>query len=135
MWLPSRTEALVTLLGILVFAWVGLTSMPGLIDSGIPEVTAGDLLPSGAIRSLEARPPSLYVTVEPTAWLLLGAEKKRRIVAGISSVLLTNGYTGALLTTPDGRPVAQWLSQRGVELIDTDERSFASSQGSVTLVE
>jgi len=135
MWLPSRTEALVTLLGILVVAWVGLTSMPGLIDDGIPEVTAGDLLPSGAIRSLEARPPSLYVTVEPTAWLLLGAEKKRRIVAGISSVLLTNGYTGALLTTPDGRPVAQWLSQRGVELIDTDERNFASTQGSVTLVE
>jgi hypothetical protein len=134
-WLPSRTEALVTLLGILVAAWVGLTSMPGMIDHGIPEVAAGDLLPTGAIRSLEARPPSLYVTVEPTAWLPLEVEEKRRIVGGISSVLLTNGYTGALLTTPDGRPVARWLSQRGVELIDTDERDFASSQDAVTRVE
>ena len=39
------------------------------------------------------------------------------------------GYSGALLRTADGTPVAQWLENRGSLLLENHEAALASSVG------
>ena len=45
-----------------------------------------------------------------------------RLIGELGQRAESHGYSGLLLRTEEGRPVAQWLSQRGHQLILTDER-------------
>jgi len=124
-WLPSRTESLVALLGILLTAWLCVVSLPEMLSTPPPSVTLDDLPSRGVIVEVESRQPSLYATIDAGAWNALDDVGRRRVVRNLSSLLLTYGYTGTLLRRPDGRPVARWLGQRGVELLDGDEAAHA----------
>jgi hypothetical protein len=43
-------------------------------------------------------------------------------------VLETGGYSGALLRTERGRPVAQWMKSGGAALIETTESAGETAQ-------
>lgn len=120
--LPSRTELLVAFLAITVAVWLGFVKLPERFRTSLPVLAVKDFPRSDGFLEMEARPPSLYVTLDSATWSALGRDERTRLVRTASSVLLTNDYTGAWMRTEDGRPVAQWLSGRGVQLLEEDER-------------
>ena len=119
--LPSRTELLVAFLAIAVAVWLGFVKLPEHFRTPLPVLAVKDFPRSDGFLEIEARPPSLYVTLDSATWSALGREQRTRLVRTASSVLLTNEYTGAWMRTEDGRPVAQWLSGSGVQLLEEDE--------------
>jgi hypothetical protein len=119
--LPSRTEVLVAALAVTVAIWLGFVKLPEHLASGLPVLGTEDFPRADGFVDVVARPPSLYVTVDGDVWSGLAGDERRRLVSTISGVLLTSGYTGVLLKTEAGRPVAQWLALNGVTLIETDE--------------
>ncbi len=126
---PSRTEMLVLFLATCLAAWVAIVSLPRLLGNPLSPITLEDMPHSAPLLALEALPPSLLATVDGKAWARLDDMERRDVVAAVSNVLLTQGYSGALLTAPDGRPVARWLASRGVELIETAEISVELEPG------
>lgn len=118
---PSRTEILVVLLAMAVALWLAVVSLPKLVSSPPDVVTLDDLPSTGVIVEIAAPPPTLYAVVDADAWNDLEESRRRRVISALSAVLLTHGYVGALLRTTDGKPVAQWLSGRGVEMTEGEE--------------
>jgi len=119
--LPSRTELLVASLAIAVAVWLGFVKLPEHFRAPLPVLAVKDFPRSDGFLEIEARPPSLYVTLDSAAWSTMSREQRTQLVRTASSVLLTNDYTGAWMRTVDGRPVAQWLSGSGVRLLEEDE--------------
>ncbi len=132
--LPSRTEILVALLLIGALAWVGLASLRGMRAERFVELTLGHAPPGDPLVAVEARAPSLFAAVDPQAWAALDEPGRRAVVERLSGLLLAHDYRGALVTLPDGRPVARWLRSRGVELIATDEASATPASWGITRV-
>jgi hypothetical protein len=124
--LPSRTELLVASLAVTAAIWLGFVKLPDYFTSTSPVLSVNDFPRTDGFVNVEARPPSLYVTVDAQVWNGLAVEERRHLVGTISSALLASGYTGVLLSTAEGRPVAQWLALSGISLIEGDEsRSVA----------
>ena len=119
--LPSRTEFLVGLLAIAAAFWLGFIQLPKQLAAPLPALTLEDFPRAEGFIEVDARPPSLYVTLEGAVWAGLDREDRRQLVHTVSSVLLTSDYSGALLRTEDGRPVAQWLALHGVRLLEEGE--------------
>ena len=84
----------------------------------MPRIEKSQLPASPAIAGVVARPPSLFVTVDPPSWSGLPAEDRTRLVVEVGKVALQLGYTGAVLQDPAGRSVAQWMQKTGVRLLD-----------------
>jgi hypothetical protein len=119
--LPSRTEILVALLAVTATIWLGFVKLPDYFATRSRVLSADDFPRADGFLNVEARPPSLYVTVDAQVWNGLAVEERRHLVGTISSALLANDYTGVLLRTAEGRPVAQWLALSGIALIERDE--------------
>jgi hypothetical protein len=131
--LPSRTELLVASLAVTAMIWLGFVKLPEHLATGAPVLSAGDFPRTDGFLNVEARPPSLYVTVDGQVWNALTEEERRHLVRTVSSVLLTSGYTGVLVKTAEDRPVAQWLMHNGVTLIEKDEsRPFPRASSPTT---
>lgn len=120
--LPSRTELLVAALAVTAAIWLGFVKAPDYLATGSPALSAADFPWTDSFVNVEARPPSLYVTVDAQAWNDLAVEEQHHLVRTVSSVLLTRDYTGVLFKTAEGRPVAQWLALSGDTLIEGNER-------------
>jgi hypothetical protein len=116
---PSTTVLLLGALVLTSLAWIGMSTL-GARGKGEP---AGLTLEAfdGALAEIETRPPSLYGTVERARWEALDAGARSEVVERVAEVLNRHGYRGALLRTEDGVPVAQWLKQRGVLLLEPRE--------------
>jgi hypothetical protein len=119
--LPSRTELLVAALAVTTAIWLGFVKLPDHFATGLPALTVEDFPRNDGFLEVVARPPSLYATIDGDIWHGLDQDSRRHLVRTVSSVLLTFGYSGVHLKTEDGRPVAQWLLQNGVTLIEKDE--------------
>lgn len=119
--LPSRTELLVASLAVIAAIWLGFVKLPDYFASTSPVLTANDFPRTDGFLNVEARPPSLYVTVDAQVWNSLAVEERRHLVGTISSALLASGYTGVLLSTAEGHPLAQWLALSGITLLEGDE--------------
>lgn len=119
--LPSRTEALVAALAVTAVIWLTCIVLPGRARSAPRLLTATDFPGTPGLAAVEARPPSLYVTVEAAIWSGLSAEERLQLVQSLATVLMTSDYRGLWLRTVEGRPVGQWLRQTGAKLIETDE--------------
>ena len=119
--LPSRTELLVAFLAIAVAVWLGFVKLPEHFRTPLPRLAVKEFPRSDGFLEIEARPPSLYITLDSAAWSALDHDARRHQVRTVSSVLLTNDYTGVWLRTEEGRPVAQWLSGSGVRLLEQSE--------------
>jgi hypothetical protein len=119
--LPSRTEILVGLLAIVAACWLAFIQLPRQLAAPLPVLALDDLPRADGFLEVDARPPSLYLTLDGAMWATLDREARRQLVHTLSSVLLTSDYSGALLRTEDGRPVAQWLALHGVRLLEQGE--------------
>jgi hypothetical protein len=124
--LPSRTECMFALLAILITVWLASVKLPAAFEPVTPVVGVEDLQASGLFVSVESRFPSLFITVDADAWNGLEEAEKLGRVRNLSGLVLTHGFTGALLRTAAGRPVAQWLGSRGAYLIPPEPGDAAS---------
>ena len=112
---------------LMVVALVGLVALwsvlilPRLMQERLPEFSLSDFRKVQTVISVTARPPSLYVTVDGSAWSRLKPRQRENVVREIAFDLKRAGYTGARFTTANGVTVAQWLRARGVELIEPGE--------------
>ena len=79
-------------------------------------------LQNGAgLQAVESHFPSLFITVEAEAWESFDPTRRGQLLDSVSSIVSANGYSGVLFKTPDGRPVARWLRERGAQLIEERE--------------
>jgi len=115
--LPARTDLLLGLLAISAVAWLFVVKLPARVGVAPPRPLTLKELADPAILRVEARPPSLYVELASRVWTRYEEAERRGLLERASVILLTGGYAGALFRTDDGRPVARWLSDRGIELI------------------
>jgi hypothetical protein len=119
--LPSRTELLMAAVVVAVVVWLGFVQLPGQLDFEPHVLSLEDFPTSEGFVELRANPPSLYLTIDEEFWSGLGLEQRQHLVRTTSGVLLARGYSGALIRTAGGRPVAQWLVHNGVTLLETNE--------------
>jgi hypothetical protein len=126
--LPSRTDLLIYGFLLVMAVWLGAVVLPQAIRSEPPTISLADLNGSGIFTRVEAKPPSLFIEVDMAMWDELDAEARLTLVEMTGHVLAENGYSGALLRTARGRPLAQWLEKRGAVLIETEETSSSSWQ-------
>lgn len=75
----------------------------------------------GKLTAIDTRAPSLYGSVDGARWESLGTAARLNLVDEVGRVLSRSGYSGALLRTGDGVPVAQWLERRGSQLLENRE--------------
>lgn len=116
--LPLRTKVLGAMLlvtGLILF----LAILPVLFParpSGEPPVSAASF--PGLVRGVEDHWPGLYVILEPEAWDAMDQDARIELLHELSAGLTSRRYKGALVRTPDGRPLGQWLWNNGVTLLD-----------------
>jgi hypothetical protein len=94
---------------VVVLPRLGRTRLPVLEESQLPS--------SAAFTEVVARPPSLYITVDPAAWGRLPEGDRLQLLADVGRTAEEAGYNGALLRDAGGQPVGQWLRKTGVQLI------------------
>jgi len=97
--------------------WLGLFVMPRFSGPAIEPLTISDFDDSIGLSDVEARPPSMFVQVDRDRWRSLDEAGRLAVVEDVAHVLARKNYTGALFETGEGRPVAQWLRDRGTQLI------------------
>jgi hypothetical protein len=126
--LPSATiprlTVVLTGLFLLTAAWltvvVGSTlgaAGPGTFE-GIDRATF-----AATEGQIEDRWPSLFVTVKTQAWDGLSDRERTRFAQELSNKLSPDGYSGALIRSTDGVPLAEWLRGGGVRLLDSGRRT------------
>jgi len=114
---PTRTELLVLTLACALVAWATLVKIPQLLDPGPKLIGAGDF-PGTLLVQVEARPPSLFVSLDAAAWDAADAAGRESMIDEVASVpLIHDDYRGALIKTSDGRPVAAWARGSGVRML------------------
>jgi hypothetical protein len=124
--LPSRTEVLTLVLGLALAVWLLGIHLPGNARGVVPPVTAADLPRAEVFTLVEARPPSLYLTVDGAAWERFSQDKRTLVIENVSAAIAPVGYHGIHVATEHGRPVARWLERGGVRLIDEPEADPAA---------
>lgn len=95
-----------------------------------PALTQRDFPNASSLVDVVARPPALYATVDGKAWSGYDAPQKRHFVDGLGNVLLSNGYWGLLLKTPDGQLVGEWLENGGTRLLGTGQPALEAAGSS-----
>ncbi len=122
--LPPVRTALASALAALILVWLALVAWPALKNNRLRVVTMADFEQAPAVRSVTARPPSLFVSVDDEMWLSLSDEERQTIVERIAGVIEPLGYTGAHFTDARSGVLAQWLRKGGARLTDPRKRSL-----------
>lgn len=86
---------------------------PGQHAAGSVNVTL-----AGTVLEVRDRWPSMFVTVDSAAWDEMSKAGRLELVRDLAARLGAKRYEGALIATPDGRPVAQWLRADEASLLD-----------------
>ena len=97
---------------------------PAITDQPTARILRADLVNPDAFVDLVALPPSVYVTIDTENWNSLDDRDRRQLIDSLGIRAESAGYSGVLLKTLEGRPVARWLETRGYELIDYTEPRF-----------
>ena len=128
--LPTRTGTLAIAFVISALLWSTLTLVPQLQQRDIPVVTGEDFSWGTAqtLSSIVARPPSLFATVTLSDWSRLSEQERLLLIEELGNRIAVLGYEGAYLSDGAGRPLGQWLRQRGARLTvrDGDPRPSAA---------
>ncbi len=107
---------LVAVLVVSAATWVGLiVTQPRYIAP--PELTIEEFRHIPAVRAIDARPPSLFVTLGEPAWNDMSSEDRLNAIREIGSVAEHAGYVGVQLWTTDGAGAGRWLKNKGAQLI------------------
>ena len=113
--MKSLHRPLLAILVVSAGTWVGLTvTQPRKVV--VPELTINEFRHIRAVRTIDARPPSLYVTLNEPTWNDMASKDRLDAIREIGSVAEQAGYVGVQLWTPDGAPVGRWLKHGGAEL-------------------
>lgn len=113
-----RTLALA---GLLVAAVVGLVALNVSAEPASRpqvELSTNAVSLGGTAIDVQTRWPSLFVTVDPVAWYDLDAARREMLIRNLADRLSVDHYSGALVRSPDGRPLAEWIRTRGTRLLD-----------------
>jgi hypothetical protein len=113
----NRVVPLLVVMGAALLAW-SILILPRAWRVSIPPLTLQDLGSSPAIQRVEAKPPSLFLIVDGSAWGRMERESREALVRRIGDSAGAAGYTGAVLRIDQGPIVAQWSSGRGARLIE-----------------
>jgi hypothetical protein len=113
---PSRTSVLAAGVVMAAAVWVGLVAVPSaVVRARDPRPVA--VLRTGPILGVDARAPSVYVTVEAVAWDTLGESERLRAMHDLVRGVPSEDWSGVFVRTSDGRPVARWLRSAGIALL------------------
>jgi hypothetical protein len=104
--LPSRTELLAVAVVTTLAAWVAVTGFSGLARRGPVPPNGSSLHAVEGVARVVARPPCVYLTLDPAAWASFDEPLRRRVVARASAIAAGAGYTGVLFRNPDETVVA-----------------------------
>jgi hypothetical protein len=117
----SATTFLGAGLALALLVWLLAFVLPGLKEPSFRLLAASDFPSDEILRQVDARPPSLFVRVDGAAWSALDDTDRTELLEEMSRVLERHDYSGAFIETEQGLPVAQWLRERGPELIAVAE--------------
>ncbi|NIM62373.1 MAG: hypothetical protein GTN89_15575 [Acidobacteria bacterium] len=114
---PNRLlRPLLVVLVISVAVLFGL-SITGTRHVGTPVLTAEEFGHIPIVRSIEARPPSLFVRLNGAAWDGLSAAERLDALRAAASIAEQAGYVGAQFWAPDGSVAGRWSKKNGAELV------------------
>jgi hypothetical protein len=69
-----------------------------------------------AVRGITARPPSLFVVVDPSAWHAATVAERVGLLEELGGIASEADYRGVHVRTTQGRAVGQWLAEGGARL-------------------
>lgn len=121
--LPSRTDILMYSFALTLAIWLGAIKLPQLIKMEPAVLTKADFPQAALFLDVTAKPPSVFIEVDGAAWREMDEHRRIALVEMTGEVLESGGYSGALLRTERGRPLAQWMKSGGATLIETTEFS------------
>lgn len=115
---PVSSLTLFLAVGLLAatLIWLALFSPFGSGSTASRELTLDSF--GGRLTGIDARAPSLFGLIDRTHWEQLDPAARLELVDEVAQVLARSGYSGALIRTADGVPVAQWLRDRGPLLLE-----------------
>jgi hypothetical protein len=108
---------LLAILIVCAAAWIVMTvTQPHYVAP--PELTIEQFRHVEAIRSVEAKRPSVFVKLDESAWSRIVQKDRQNVIREIGHVAEQAGYSGAQVWTTDGKTVGRWLRRTGVRLSD-----------------
>lgn len=116
---PEKSRILRPLLVVLIISaatWIGLLVTQNR-HVGPAELTLEAFRDVPVVRSIEARPPSLYVSLGH-GWTELSSADRLRSIGEIAIVAERAGYIGVQLWTANGVAAGRWSKKHGAQLID-----------------
>jgi hypothetical protein len=129
--LPSRTNILMYAFALTLAIWLGAVKLPQLIAIEPPALTKSDFPQAAAFLEVRAKLPSVFIEVDAAAWREMDEPRRIALVEMTGEVLDNSGYSGALLRTERGRPLAQWMRSGGAVLIEETESAGETTQAFV----
>jgi hypothetical protein len=120
---PAKAKPLLIAFATVLVLWMVIVA-PRLFKSEIPTLTRDEVAFSPAIKSVIARPPSLYLVVDGAAWEGMPTDQREDLVRQVGKTAEDAGYSGVNLRLDAGGTVGQWSATRGVQLFERSrERS------------
>lgn len=119
--IPGRFTLLAVTVCVLATVWLAFVQVPSMLRKDLQPIHAAQLGDHPGL-TVDSRPPSLFVTLPETQWVSMDSTEQDALIDSISSVATLKGYTGAVVTTDTGKPVARWLRERGGERIPLVEQ-------------
>lgn len=114
---PPRPRV-VPLVGILLAAIVAyFVVVPSTRVDVAPRLEASRFADVPEVVDIRARPPSLFVRLDASAWRSLGDDARQRLLERLAGEAERAGYQGLHVTTTSGRSVGEWLRKTGVRRI------------------
>jgi len=106
------------MLGLAAVAWAG-TVLTRPERSEIPLLTVDDLRQVAAVRTVNARPPSLFIEMSGPIWAEMTEPERLAALESIGRIAGSAGYSGVHARTSDGIIVGEWLEHGGASLYRT----------------
>lgn len=115
---PSRSRAwlLSIVLAISLMVWVSVAprhTEPELL----PLLAEQDFVHIPSVSKIEARPPSLYVTMSALRWREMNDLERWQVLDQIGTIAGRADYVGVHVRTSDGETVGQWSKFTGSKVI------------------
>jgi hypothetical protein len=111
----ARIRPLVLVLAALVVVY-GIVNFPRLETPEFTVLTLEHFSHLETVRSVTARPPSLFVVLDRQRWQAASVDERRELLQEMGRIAGEAGYNGIHARTRDGAPVGQWMKTTGVQL-------------------
>jgi hypothetical protein len=113
----SRVLPLSTVLVISLIVWFFVAPRPTEPEL-LPRLTEQDFEYIPSVSKIEARPPSLYVTMSALRWREMSALERWQVLDQIGTIAGRADYVGVHVRTSDGETVGQWSKFNGSKVIE-----------------